>query len=166
MLAYQNNKKGISIIEILVAITIITIGLFSLFSLTNFSLKARSHNERNIMAVNLSSEMIEAVRIVRDENWNNISGLTMGVDYYPVQSGAAPDWQWVLQSGSESVLGGQYLRRVLFEDVSRDTNDDIEDVYNFANDDSNTKKVTAKVSWTEAGVSRQIEIVTYITNWR
>ena len=55
---------------------------------------------------------------------------------------------------------------MIFEDVSRDANKDIEESYNIANDDPNTKKVKVFVGWLEKGRTQQIELVTYFTNWQ
>ena len=149
------TKKGFGIIEIIIVIAVLAGAMFAFAQMAAISLKALREEKKSLEAVYLAQETIEAVRAVRDAGWADISSLTAGGDYYPQISGSA----WVLNSGVGTV--GEYSRKVVVDNVSRDANDDIENVYNPANDDTNTKKLIATVSWD----SKSIILMTYITNF-
>ena len=154
------KNRGITIVEILVVITIIVISLLGFSQLSTFSFRVIQHNEKQTRALNLAQETIEVVRNIRDESWDNISSLTMGTDYYPVKSGLPPKWS--LSPGSEAMNG--FTRGVALQEVMRDANDDI--IESGGINDPNTKKVSVVVLWEEGGNTRQVELATYITNWR
>ena len=153
------NKKGISIIEILVVVAIISIALTSLLGITSFSLKILSSIKKITYANSLAQEMIEATRAFRDETDWDIDGLgtlTEGLDYYPQEAGSPLEWQLVQDV---EVING-FTRRIVFEGVTRDLNDNIVEAGGVS--DLYTKKITATVSWDD----EEIEIFTYLAHWR
>ena len=157
---WKDNKKGISIIEILVVIAIIAIALIGLLGLITFSLRISTLMKETVQANNLAQETIEAVRNFRDGtdwNTNGLGTLNVGADYYPEKSGGDPP-KWQIVAGEEIIDG--FTRKVIFYQVNRDANDNI--VEAGGTPDPNTKKVIAVISWKD----KEIEIVTYLTNWR
>ncbi len=160
LIQWKDNKKGISIIEILIVIAIIVIALIGLLGLITFSLKISTLIKETAQANNLARETIEAVRNFRDgTDWdtNGLRNLATSTAYYPEKSGdVPPKWQLIL--GEETVNG--FIRKVVFNDVYRDANDNI--VETGGTIDLNTKKVINTISWKD----KKIEIVTYLTNWR
>lgn len=165
----QNLKfhKGISIIEILIVVAIIIIALTGLLGIATFSLKISILTKETDQANNLAQETIEAVRNFRDgTDWNNddpnnqydgLGVVTTGIAYHLEKSSDNP-LKWMLILGEETV--GSFTRKVVFNNVIRDANDNIVETGGI--NDPNTKKVTVTVSWEE----RKIEIVTYLTNWK
>lgn len=157
------GKKGISIIEILVVIAILGVVLTSLLGLVSFSLKGSSLIKQNHQANNFAQEIIEVVRNFRDQTVWDTTGLgTLTVDtaYYPEKTADVPP-EWSLVSGEETI--GIFNRKVVFERVYRDTNDDIADS---GTEDPDTKKATVTVSWQERGKTHNVKIITYFTNWK
>lgn len=158
----KNRKftKGISIVEILIAIAVIVIGLAGLLGVATFSLKISTLIKETTRANNLAQEAMEAVRNFRegtDWNTNGLGTLTAGLAYYPQKSTDIPA-KWQMISGEETIDG--FTRKVIFNNVQRDGNDNI--VESGGTNDPDTKKLTVTVSWKE----EKIEIVTYLTNWR
>lgn len=164
------NQKGISIIEILIVIFIITVTLTALLGLVNFSLKTSTLIKETTKANAFAQEMMEVIRDFRNEvSWNNddpgnqydgLGIMTTGIAYYPEKSIDIPP-KWMLIQGEETI--SSFTRKIVFEDVSRDfTTDDIEGVYNLINDDPDTKKATVTVSWK----NKKVELITYFTNWK
>ena len=156
------NKKGISIIEILVVIAIIITALSSLLGLASFSLGVSTLIKQTNQANNLSQEVMEAVRNFRDGTSWDIDGLgklATSTDYYPQATGSPSKWQLV--QGTENIDG--FTRKVVFEDVMRDSNNNIVEAGTY---DPNTKKVIVTVSWKERGRDHESEIFTYLTNWK
>ena len=164
MLANQNdNKKGASIIEILIVIAIIVIALTSLLGVATFSLRISTLMRETNQANNLSQEVMEAVRNFRDGTSWDVDGLgklATSTDYYPQATSSPSKWQLV--QGIENIDG--FTRKVVFEDVMRDSNSNI--VESGGTNDPNTKKVTVTVSWEERGRDHKLEIFTYLTNWK
>ena len=163
MLANQNdNKKGASIIEILIVIAIIVIALTSLLGVATFSLRISTLMRETNQANNLSQEVMEAVRNFRDGTSWDVDGLgklATSTDYYPQATSSPSKWQLV--QGIENIDG--FTRKVVFEDVMRDSNSNIVEAGTY---DPNTKKVIVTVSWKERGREHKLEIFTYLTNWK
>jgi len=158
-------NKGISIVEVLIAVVIIGVGLTALFGTIAFAFKISALIEETTVANALSQEAIEAVRSFRDgTTWDTdgLETLSTGESnpHYPELDISGPP-KWTLPEGSETVNG--FARKIIFEKVSRDPiTGDIEDVYDAGNDDPDTRKVIARVSWKD----EEIEIITYFVNWR
>lgn len=65
----KNKKNGFSLLEVIVAIFIITVGLGGAISLLAFVISASAVGKSQIIATNLAQEGIEVVRNIRDTNW-------------------------------------------------------------------------------------------------
>ncbi|MCH7604694.1 hypothetical protein IID24_01780 [Patescibacteria group bacterium] len=170
--ALKRDVRGVSIIEILFVITIITVGLAGILALASLSLVSSSIAKQTIEAGALAQDTMEAVRNHRDgvpwndddpaDEYDGLGFVSTGVahPYHSELSGDIPP-RWKLVSGTETLNG--FTRQIVFDDVRRDINDDI--VESGGVDDPDTKKVTVTVSWQERDRARQVEIVTYLTNW-
>ncbi|MDP2709371.1 MAG: hypothetical protein Q8O93_05025 [bacterium] len=66
---FIKNKQGISIIEVIAAIMIITIGMIGVLSLVIQNIKAQYINKNVLIASGLAQEGLELVRNIRDNNW-------------------------------------------------------------------------------------------------
>ena len=64
-------KDGFSLIEIIVAIGIVSVGIISIISLFSVSLKNEIRSKNKVIAVYLAQEALEVVRWQRDTNWKN-----------------------------------------------------------------------------------------------
>ncbi|MFH1428477.1 MAG: hypothetical protein ABIH39_01920 [Candidatus Margulisiibacteriota bacterium] len=63
------NNFGISIIEVVAAITIITMGMIGVLSLVIQNIQAQYINKNVLIAADLAGEGLELVRNTRDLNW-------------------------------------------------------------------------------------------------
>lgn len=164
---------GAAIIEILIAIAVLALVLTSVLGLAGLSLQSAGLVQKTVAAVNLAQEAMEATRSFRDAiAWQNddpqnqydgLGALTPGAFYHPAKSQDAQP-KWMLLSGQETLYG--FSRKIVFENVSRDSNENIESVYNSSNNDPNTKKAIVSVSWYEKGRPHSVQLNTYLTNWR
>lgn len=165
---FQNqigNKKGVSIIEILAVISIITITLTSLLGLISFSFGFSNLIKQTIQANNIAQEAIEIVRNFRDgTNWN-LDGLgtvaTGDSNPYHLEKSGSPA-QWLLIPGIETI--NSFSRKIVFDNVMRDGNGNI--VASGGFDDPDTKKVTVIISWQEKGRIHNVSLITCLTNWK
>lgn len=165
------GKKGISVIEILVAIAIIGFTLVSILGLTSLSLKTSTSIKELTQANALVQETIEAARNFRDGTEWNTNGLknyievgaTTSEPYHPELDSNFDPPKWILVEGEETI--GDFTRKVVFKKVSRDPlTANIESTYNADHDDSDTRKVEATIYWKNG--NKKIKLVTYFTNWK
>ena len=63
------NNPGFSILEIVVAIFIITMGLVGVLSLITQNIQVEYINKNNLIASQLAQEGLELIRNIRDNNW-------------------------------------------------------------------------------------------------
>ena len=111
----------------------------------------------NIQATYLLEEGIETASILRDYGWtSNISGLNGSTKYYFNWDGT----RWTT-SATASKIDSFYTRYATFENVSRDSNDNIASSGTL---DTGTKKVTVVVSWQNGATTTSRTLSTYMTN--
>ncbi|MDP3093898.1 MAG: hypothetical protein Q8N16_04005 [bacterium] len=158
------GKAGISAVEILIVVFIISIALTALIGVVSFSLAGSVLSRKTVQAEALARGAIEITRNFRDGTSWNINGLgavLAGTPYHFRKTTDIPK-QWQLAQGEESILG--FSREVVFGDAFRDASDNIVD--SGGTKDPETKKVTVIVSWQEKSRSHQISLFTYLTNWQ
>ncbi|MFA5229894.1 MAG: prepilin-type N-terminal cleavage/methylation domain-containing protein [Candidatus Paceibacterota bacterium] len=68
---YTKNHKAFSLIESLVAISILMLGILSAFILVIRTLANTPHIQSRLIAANLAQEGVELVRQIRDSNFMN-----------------------------------------------------------------------------------------------
>ena len=153
------KNQGFGLIEIIIVVAIVSLAFGALGGLGNYSLKISNRLKNQIIATNLAAEIIEAAKAVKDENWNILAGLSLETPFHPEKTG--PPQKWTLASDSENL--NRFSRQAVLSQVFRDVNDNIAPTGTL---DSNTKKITATVSWTEDGQNRQISLTAYLTNWK
>lgn len=66
------NKKGFSILEIMIWIFIFTMWVISVYSIIVSTLKLNDYNKNYIIASGLAREQIELIRNIRDSNYKKI----------------------------------------------------------------------------------------------
>jgi prepilin-type N-terminal cleavage/methylation domain-containing protein len=159
MLLLKNKKKGLSLIEVLVATSIILIFFTALVSVYNSYLRSARTNINTIKAVYLADEGIEAVKFLRDSSWStNIAPLTSGGTYY--LTFATTTWN---VSNSNLFIDGVFERKFSVTNVNRDpVTFDI--VSSGGAIDYDTKLVNVSVSWAVNGATTTKTVSTYITN--
>jgi len=160
---WRFNKKGFTIVEIIVVIAIIVSAFIAILSFFAFDSRVSDRGRMRLRATSLIEGATEAVRNFRDNNdWtiDGIGSLIVEVNYHPVMASKS----WDILSGSEVIDG--FTRSVVFSNVSRDGNDNIEQSYNPFNNDPDTKKIKITVSWTDRNGLTSESLETYLTNWK
>ena len=74
MIKFFKNKKGETILETVIAVSILAIGVTLSSTLMASSLRNINTSKNRVIAVNIAREGIEAVRNIRDTNWLKFSG--------------------------------------------------------------------------------------------
>lgn len=62
-------KKGFTLLEVIVAIFIITVGIIGVLSLVTYTISSAKVSSQKLVAAYLAQEGIEIVRNIRDGNW-------------------------------------------------------------------------------------------------
>lgn len=151
--------QGIGLIEIIIAIALIVAVFPATHLLMTLSTKAAYDNIRKVEAAYLGQEGIEAVRTMRNKSWSTtIAPLVIGTTYYPVISGN----EWTLSGTNPGLINGWYTETVTIGRVYRDGNDNIKGA---GTEDVNSRKVTARVSWTIYNSTQEVVFETYLTNF-
>lgn len=158
----KNKNTGFSVIEVLIAVSIITIAFINFLGIVSFSLKSSAFIKKTTQANFLAQETMETVRSFRDSTKWSVDGLgflNTDISYRPVLNAGAPP-NWVMNLGQETANG--FTRSVVFKKVSRDSEGRIEAVYNSLNDNSKTRKTVVTVSFG----TRSVELTSYFSNWQ
>lgn len=155
----KNLNKGLGMVEIIVVIAIVTIAFTAILQLFRLEVRTERLKRDELRAYALLAEAQEAVRAVRDNNWNSLSSLTIGADYYPLISGGA----WTLSSLDPGPIDG-YSKRIVLSSVQRDAGSNL--VSSGGTVDIDTLKVTAYIEWQSGGSAKTKTLTTYLTNWQ
>ena len=168
MIKIKNNQLGFSLIEVLIACSIISLSMFALMSTAQKGLSLSSEALLKSQASFLLEEGAEAVKSVRDNNWTTISNLSLNTPYHAFFNTSTN--LWVLDTSTTSLassvptypIDGTFNRTITIYSVSRDANDDITESGGTL--DAGTKKVTVTVSWVSSNGSNSKSLSFYITN--
>ncbi len=76
----KNNKKGFTLIEVIIAIFIIIIGITGAVNLISHNISSIIVSRSQVIAVNLAQEGLEIVRAIRDTNWLEDADWNVGLD--------------------------------------------------------------------------------------
>ena len=140
------RERGFNLVEIVVATGIISLSLVSIIATAGRSI-AVSHRALNTYGAALElEEGTEAVRIIRDDAWSNIAGLSTGTLYYPAFDPITNTWS--LSTTSSDGVFGIYTRSVTVSDIQRNEAGDIDPSGSVP--DSGTRALAVSVAWKES----------------
>ena len=149
-------RQGFMVVEILVAISIITASILVAMAVAQKSVYISRQAFHTSQAAFLLEEGAEAVRIFRDNAWSNISSLAVGINYYPTFSSGT----WTLSQLANTV--GIFTRTVSLTNVNRDSA--TKDISATGAYDPETKLITTTVSWEEGGATITKTLKFYLMN--
>jgi len=160
------HQKGFTVIEILIAIVLISISLSAMLIFSVYSLKNTILIKKTYQANYLALEEVEVLRNFRDGTDWHINGIgALDIDSaYHIQKNEDNPPRWIIVSGNEDV--DVFTRSLIVERVSRDGNDNIELNFNPVNEDIETRKIISRISWSEGEKNHQVEVYAYLTNWK
>ena len=156
-----NFKRGTGLVEILVAVFIFTVVLGSLIYASNLYLSGAGDNLKSAKAAYLAQEGIEAVRIMRDASWTNISQLTASTTtyYFSWNTSSTTNKTWATTTIATTT--DSFTRTFKVYSVYRDANGRI---VTSGTLDANTRKVTVSVAWLSKIGTTTKSISTYLAN--
>lgn len=153
----QNN--GFSLVEVLVACSIITLTSLSLMSATTKGIELSNRALRQVEATQLMEEGVEAVKTIRDSDWNVISNLNLDTNYYLSFNTSTNTWSLI--STPVAPIDNIFTRIIVLSGVNRDSNDSISSSGTL---DTGSKKVNISVSWLVSNGTNSKNITFYLTN--
>lgn len=142
-------------VEILVATSIIAASVLGAMAVAQKSIYVSRQAFRSSQAAFLLEEGAEAIRILRDNSWSNVSGLSTSADYYPTFLGGT----WTLSTAPSQMR--IFTRKVNIENVLRDSNGNIATA---GSSDAGTKLITINVSWQESGQTISQSLSFYLSD--
>ncbi len=144
-------------VELLIAIGLMAVLLPALLTGLVSSRQGKAQQLQRIQAVSLLKEAEEAVRSIRNADWNSIA--TNGT-YYPQISGS----NWGLAAGIENMSGDLlgFTRQIDIGDTYRDSNGNIVSIGGSL--DRSTKKVITTVTWNKPYLS-SVSSTVYLTRF-
>ena len=165
-------KRGFTLLEVIIAISILTVAIGGIYALIQQTLRAASLANSKLIAAHLSQEGVEIVRNFRDNNWLNQrfststswrAGLGAGdyeVDYDDtVPTSFVGEGRYLYIGGTNGFytylnspgdIQTKFKRKITITDTGVG-DDEIE--------------VAVKVFWQERGGEYEIEVVENLYNW-
>ncbi|MEI7604090.1 MAG: hypothetical protein WCJ19_03660 [bacterium] len=134
----HKKKKAFSTIEIIFAISIFSLVVLSLVSSILFGVQTSTSTGIKSRAISIADEGLQAVKNIRDNNWDSIVNGTYGL--------AISGNQWILSGTSD--ITGIFTRNIVISTI-----------------DSNTKKITSTVTWPQGSSTASVSSSTYLSNW-
>lgn len=161
-----HNKKAFSLIEVLIAIFIISIGITGAVSLISYSISAVAISKSQIITANLAQEGLEIVRNIRDSNWLKDSDWNNGLgngDYrvqYNSQSLLAFS-DTLLQINSNGFYGYNGI-----EGFSGGVDTLFKRKITITNISNNEIRVVSEITWRERGRSFVVSAESRLYDWK
>lgn len=154
----MKNQKGFSLIEIIIASSILLLIVVSIFSSYAISLSASAKNIAYLQSAFLAEEGVEALKNMRDWGFaSNIAALTNGTAYRLEWQ----DSQWQATT-SKTFIDDKFDRTFSLQAVNRDESHNI--VTSGGSVDAGTRKVTVSVSWNENGATTTKLMESYVSD--
>ena len=155
------KQNGFSLLGIIIAIFIISVGLTAILTLSNFSVRAAAASKDKVIGSFLAQEGIEAVRFMRESQvdwsvwYNSISNGSYRVQYNSGLLGFADTALLIDGNGFYQYNSGAttpFYRRIILTKAP--------------SGDSNELKVVAEIKWQDRGQWNYLRAEDRLWNWR
>lgn len=150
------NKKGFSVLEIILASTLFLIMAIAISSLLAQTYQSNRGGNEQTVASQYAAEGIDAIRSIKNRDFTllaNTSGSGISI--------VGGVWAF---SGTSTIFDNEYIRTVAITDVYRDVNGNI--VSTGGTLDSSTKRASSTVVWSPTpGKTNSVVLTSYFTNW-
>lgn len=154
------NKKGFSLVEVLVGSSIICLSLILIVNLEAGISKIGLSSTGRVQAGMLAEEGVTAIQNIRNSSWQNISSLNNGVEYGLVWNDTLNSW---VSTTTISSIDNNFVRTFTLSEVRRDAvSFDI--VTSGGVIDLGTRKFTVNISWNSGFGTSTKTMTSYIYN--
>ena len=159
------KSRGFTLLEVIIAIFILTVGVGGAFSLIYQTLSVASLSELRLTGAYLAQEGMEVVRNIRDKTWleKRTGPAIMWDEYLPVGSWKAD----YLTQNLNNPYNGTFLNIDAngFYSYSAGTPTKFKRKILIEKPEVDKIKVTVEVIWEERGRSHDVKVSEYLTNW-
>ncbi|MFA7662349.1 MAG: prepilin-type N-terminal cleavage/methylation domain-containing protein [Patescibacteria group bacterium] len=178
---YFKSQSGVTLIESLVAMMVITVGLVAILSLALSSLTRAKVSKEQIVATALVREGIEITRTIRDTNWLqdigcwSVNGCGLADDLY------ALDYTNASSLDEATRFSGDIEEFIFLDNDASILKENSESFYNHSSGDATiyrrvvqieagniteSKHIRCRVYWNARGKDFYVDAETILTNWR
>ncbi len=154
----KKKNKGFMVVEILIAIFIISIAIISFTNVAQKSISLSKQSLNTFKASLLLEEGMEVVKAFRDSSWDNIADLVPNTKYFLVFDPNTSSWTFTT---TPTTTDG-FTREIILSDVYRDAVTSDIDPNGIL--DTGTKLVRITVYWQEGGQTVTKNLEAYISN--
>lgn len=169
----HKKRRGFSLIEVIVALFVVSVGLVGMISLVFYSTRGESVNRDRLIASQLAQEGVELTRNVREDNWlkgqNWYKGLQdpscwgcpdhtikFTIDYQDNQKMVSD-----IDEGTLQVEEGKYY---VHDDSHPDSK--FKRMITIESSSNASSSVSSKVQWEDRGETHTYVADTVLYNWR
>lgn len=155
--SFLKPNLGFSLIEVIIASAIVSSLVLAISFVSTKGITLSNRALKEVQTTNLLSEGAEALRLIRDNSWTNISSLQVGTNYYLYFDTNTNLWSLTQTPNTIDY----FTRTITVSNVYRDVNNDIASTGTL---DSNSKLFTITTTFnTKDGViTKQLQL--YIFN--
>jgi Tfp pilus assembly protein PilV len=158
----KNKSKGVGLVEIIIATSIISVTLLVLISVYTQVAKFSLNNVKSLKAAQLVEEGVEVLKYLRDSGYTrNIGALDKGVTYRLYWDILVNSGTWTATT-SAILLEDKYDVNFVLSSVYRDS--DFNVVTSGGNIDASSTKAIVNVSWKDGVATTTKTIETYLFN--
>lgn len=155
----KKHKLGFTLIETILAISVIGLVITAAASLTQNSLRIGRSSMNQFIAYHLAEEGLEIVRNVRDSNW---------LANRPWRYGFTADGEYVIREGlphTLEMISDAAVRLGLAEKISLRNSEEFERTIKI-DSVKNAARITSTVTYTRAGEQKNVALVMDLTDWK
>ena len=153
---------GFSLLEIIIVLGFLGIVAVALVQLNLMFTRSVASGSYNVRANALAAETAEALRFIKEDQWNDLGNLTSDTVYYLSFSTAPAKWNVV--SSDPGKIDNIFTRSFLVKEVYRDAVTG-KIVSAGGSLDADTLLVEVNVDWNEKGKDKNIKLQTYLANY-
>ncbi len=162
MILKTNNKKGVSLVEIIIASSIISLTLLVLVSVYSSVARYSLANVKALKATQLVEEAVEVLKYLSNSGYSsNISTLSDNTEYYLFWDPSVNSGSWTATT-SNILLEDKYEVNFTLSPVYRDGSFNV--VSSGGSLDTDSKKATITISWDDGSVTNTKSTESYIFN--
>ena len=154
----MKNKGGFLIIEVLLAIVILSMIFLTLFTVLSFTTNRTEKSKYDSQAASVLQQGVELTRTTLLANW---TATTEGT-YFPIYD--ANTDQWGLTKGTEALIQGRFTRVIKIKSVCRNSADGVQVSCPLSPVDSRSKIIDVAISWNEGGAVKTVESTLLVFN--
>lgn len=153
----HRHTKGVTVVEVMISLFIFSLVLVFVFQTFTLFFQAQERALLHTKALFLAEEGIEILKYIRDDDWADIDGRTVGTRYYLSVATSS-----VAITTTPEVIEGRFTRSFILRAGYRSvTNDLVPSGTSGASIDGDTYVVESYVTW---DTDQEVELQALLTN--